>query len=700
MSRILKTIYQSREWLLLCLVVFFAYCLRIFCIKRGLPYCWHGDEINLMHTTFKILKTGDYNPHFFNYPTLIIYCQTLNAIFCYFYAIKNSLLVSLNEILTNANEYERWWWTISHPVFWEWGRRLTVVFGTLSVGIVYIICSRYYSSLLAALLASFFLACNLPHINLSAWVLVDVPTAFFILATALSSSLLLIKGERRHYVITGLLAGLSVAAKYNSWTIIVLPLLGHLLNKNKSDLFSVNVLFLFVTIPLGFLLGCPYAIGDLPAFLKDAGWEVFHYTNYGEKTTLLQQVVFYYHGFCEDRWAMGGGGGVGTFMLYSAFLGMISGFFVNWRVHILLLSYPIAFLLYMSTMQLNYMRNMTAVNAFLLIFAGLFISQTINFVFKFIKKLNISYIYKKIIFVVLIIAFLISPFYKALKLSVDSYKARDSRVLTVEWLAKNVKQPEKVAFVNELRWFRPDLDKLNFEHILIGQLEKEPVWYWNEGFDYIVVARKYWTSPDEPNLQLSKYEKSFLNMTIVQSIGTGWLPARTLPVDPEVNILKVDSRFCESKYWDNNSDDFEFKLHEFKGGSNIKNYLWDETSKQSWWRVHADFCSPRVVFEEGNYEVEITASGSSATGVFPLMKLEALKWKDEMQATNEILGEWPVEKEKTMRSGVFHCNKGDAISFNVIFSNKKSLSTGKEDTQLNIKKIIVKKSDVFHPSPK
>lgn len=573
-----------------------AYYLRIFGIQLGLPYPWHCDEPQLIHTALRILKTGDFDPHFFNYPTLIIYLQTINTIFCYFYAMGHQLLSNLTEILTNSDT--GWRWTISHPVFYEWGRRLTVIFGTLSVGIVYLICSRYYASLSTAILASLFLACNIAHLALSIWITVDVPTAFFVLATAFSSVLLMLKGEKKHYLITGLLAGLTISAKYNTWPIVILPLLSHILNKKKNNLFSPNVLFFFVTIPLGFSLGCPYAFGNLPAFLQDAGSEVKHYSMVDKDTTIFQQLLLYYQGFCEDRWAMGGGGGVGAFTLYSAFFGMVSGFFANWRLHLLLLSYPIAYVWYMSTMQIIFMRNMTAVNAFLCIFAGLFICQVLNFAFVLLKKIKKPAIYRRICFAVAFILLLINPLYKAINWSIETYHTKDSRVLAVNWLEQNVKRLQKVAFVKELRWFKPDLDKLGFEHILVGQLEKAPVWFWNEGFDYIVVGKRYVHVDSDPNLLVSKYEQSFLNTTMVKSFGNGEILSYGYSVSPQLSILKVDASFCDSKYWEKNSDFFEFNLNEFKDNSHSKKFILEE---KAIWEIRGAFCSPKVVFEEGKY---------------------------------------------------------------------------------------------------
>ena len=111
------------------------------------------------------------------------------------------------------------------------------------------------------------------------------------------------------------------------------------------------------------------------------------------------------------------------------------------------------------------------------------------------------------------------------------------------------------------------------------------------------------------------------------------------------------------------------------------------------------FCSPKVVFEEGKYEVEITASGSPGADVFPLMKLESVKWKDGLRGGDTIIGEWTVEQEKVLRSGVFNCQKGDILSFNVIFLNDDKKPKEGENRRLYIKEILVKKKGGFSVHP-
>ena len=518
MRQIFKKLYNNREWILLGLVLCLAYFLRILGVKIGLPYAWHIDEWMVMHNALKILKTGDFNPHVFIYPTLMVYFQLINSVFCYISILTDPLqksVLALKDILTYADT--GCYWTISHPVFYVWGRRLTALFGTLSVGIVYLLCSRYYSSLLAAFLSSLFLACCLGHLSLSIWITTDVPTAFFVLATAFSSVLLMLRGEKKLYLISGLLVGLSIATKYNAWPAVILPLLAHVLNKHKSRLFNPDILIILVTVPLGFLIGCPYSIGDLSGFLNSIAYGIWYYSHTigwnvfssnpdiasgkipTEPYTIWTQLLYYYHAFCQDRWAMGGGGGVGTYIFYSAILGVFSGFFVNWRVHLLLLSYPLAYVWYMSTQQANFMRNMTAVNAFLCVFAGLFICQVLKFASELLKKIKIPAIYRNICLGLGIILVLSNPLYKAINWSLEAYYKKDSRVLAVDWIKQNVQQRQKAAFANELQWFKPDLDKLGLKYVLIGQFEEKPVWYWNEGFDYLVIGRKYSDTSDAKN---------------------------------------------------------------------------------------------------------------------------------------------------------------------------------------------------------
>jgi 4-amino-4-deoxy-L-arabinose transferase-like glycosyltransferase len=48
-------------------------------LTQGAPFVYHPDEPSVMGRAIKIAHTGDYNPAWFHYPTLVIYLQTLVA---------------------------------------------------------------------------------------------------------------------------------------------------------------------------------------------------------------------------------------------------------------------------------------------------------------------------------------------------------------------------------------------------------------------------------------------------------------------------------------------------------------------------------------------------------------------------------------------------------------------------------------------
>ena len=73
------------------------------------------------------------------------------------------------------------------------------------------------------------------------------------------------------------------------------------------------------------------------------------------------------------------------------------------------------------------------------------------------------------------------------------------------------------------------------------------------------------------------------------------------------------------------------------------------------------------------------------------MKIESLQWQEEKPAKQEIIGEWQVEGLKTFRSGVFNCNKGAVLSFNVVFLNEENTAKNGADKKLNVQQILVRK---------
>ena len=173
-----------------------AFVFRGWGARFGLPDFYHPDEHAIVERAAAILRTGDYSPHWFNYPSAYIYTQALSYI-PYF-------LISAARGFGN---------TIPDPApygFYFAGRLMTAFLGAMTVPLVYVLASRLYGRR-TGLIASTLLTFCLLHVVHSHYVTTDVPAAFFVTFTLLFCSLLLQKAEKKYIILASLFAGLSTS---------------------------------------------------------------------------------------------------------------------------------------------------------------------------------------------------------------------------------------------------------------------------------------------------------------------------------------------------------------------------------------------------------------------------------------------------------------------------------------------------------
>lgn len=272
--------------LILAGVLFFSLAIRLMQAHEGLPYLHHWDEPQVASTALHMMRTGDLNPHFFNYGSFLIYTNLGVDVLHYYYLMRQpegqeEYLRALDEIKTEHDT--GWHWTISHPSFYLWNRWLTALFGTASVALVYFIGLRLGGPW-AGLLAAGFLA-GLPfHVQHSAWVTTDVPASFFVLAAVLLTLRHFEHGKPSHLIAALASAGLAASTKYNAAVVIAVPLLVFALGAlRRSPARPPWLLAAVAIVPAAaFLAGTPCALLDLRKFLIDVGFEVFHYGIMGQ----------------------------------------------------------------------------------------------------------------------------------------------------------------------------------------------------------------------------------------------------------------------------------------------------------------------------------------------------------------------------------------------------------------------------------
>jgi 4-amino-4-deoxy-L-arabinose transferase-like glycosyltransferase len=235
----------------LALVVALAFALRVWHLGSGIPFAVGIDEPAIMTTVLRMMKSGDFNPHFFEYPTGYIYVQLGMAIVYFIFGAM------------------RHWWSTVAAVgpsdFYLAGRLVTVVLGSATVVLVHQIGMRWGAR--HALLAAGLMAVMPMHVRESHFVLTDVPLTFCVALTFLLSLRAVEKPTLVAFVLAGAAAGLSAGVKYNGLMAVSMPLAAALLAGHGRHGAMGRALAAGTACIAAFFVTTPYAILALPAFL-------------------------------------------------------------------------------------------------------------------------------------------------------------------------------------------------------------------------------------------------------------------------------------------------------------------------------------------------------------------------------------------------------------------------------------------------
>ncbi|MDO8804361.1 MAG: glycosyltransferase family 39 protein [Elusimicrobiota bacterium] len=137
-------------------------------------------------------------------------------------------------------------------------RSLSVLFGIATILLLFFSGGIFYGSPGTGFLAAFFLAIAPLHAVWSHYIGTDAILTFEV-------CLLLILSRRgmetgRYYILSGILAGITIATKYSALPVLIIPLTARLLA--KKSLFDKPTLFYFCAVAAGFVIGNPYVVID------------------------------------------------------------------------------------------------------------------------------------------------------------------------------------------------------------------------------------------------------------------------------------------------------------------------------------------------------------------------------------------------------------------------------------------------------
>lgn len=225
--------------------------LRLWAISAGAPYVVGVDEPEIIKRAVDMMRTGDFNPHFFDYPGFAIYFH---------------MVVAALRFLTGAMGRE--WASLDqawYGDFYVWGRIATAALSTLTIYLVYRAGLRWGPR--TAVIAAIAMAVQPQLVRESHYALTDTPLTLFTALTLLLSLCAAETGRVRWFLLAGVAAGLATATKYNGFLVMLMPL-SAAISVPSLRLRAGVVGSAVVGASVAYLACAPYSILALPDFLN------------------------------------------------------------------------------------------------------------------------------------------------------------------------------------------------------------------------------------------------------------------------------------------------------------------------------------------------------------------------------------------------------------------------------------------------
>jgi 4-amino-4-deoxy-L-arabinose transferase-like glycosyltransferase len=462
----------------------------------GLPAytLYHPDEHALVDRAAEILWTGDWNLHRFNYPPFYAYVQAGGYATYFLWGASQG---SWDQIMPFAL-----------PKYYQIGRLITALFGTLTILIVYLV-GREVRGKRSGLLAAALLGGCYLHVIHSHYATFDVMLAFLVALALLFSVLIQERRQAKWYFLAGLSAGLAGATKYNGAVVFVLPLLAHVLTTPWGEWgwLDGRLLLSIGGFLLGFFGGNPFAVGNLPDFLNGLATVLFHYGTEQPGFEGRGNWRWYLQVFLtsvDALWVVAGAAGLATIL------------WRNWKKGLLLVTFPLVYFLLVSRFVVRFERNMVPLLPFLAVGGGWLLEAGAEWLTNKWRATNSGQMLAAhLLSIVACCIVLALPL--AASLSFDgSISQTDLREIAGEWLMDNVEWGSKIAIEHY---------SIPFDHTeywvqdVMRITDHDLDWYQQEKFDILVISDGVWDvlrrDPASYADKLAAYDNLVHNCTLL-----------------------------------------------------------------------------------------------------------------------------------------------------------------------------------------
>ncbi len=520
------------NWLLAAIVTF-GLGLRLWGINYGLPYTYAPDEPTYFNIALQVVKTGDLNPHWWYYPSLMFYVHA-GAILLYA-LVKGIAPADLPapEVITMGVG------KLALPSEFLLARGVTVLFSIGAIVLAYLIGRRIHPNKWVALVAALFCAVSPTVLDSSQRIGPDVLALFFALVAFYFTVRITAEPKIGNYVLAGIGAGLATAAKYNAALVVAPILIAHLVRYGWRDWHAwrhKEIYLAALAAVIAFLVATPFAVLDFQNFWWGVRFQAFSYSaegHAGQEGDALRWYLGYLWG--AEGWVF-----VAAAITSAAIL-VFAARQASVRSRLVLIAYPLVYFVVVNLMLVRNARTILQIVPFLDLLAALGLVIACEWLIR-VRSLD-----RRLVFgvgILAVLAMALPPLQSAV--AADQLSTRtDDRETARLWIDQNLPPYSRVA----VEAYAPYVDTTRFtvegEYSL---LDHSPEWYEQNGFEYLVCSYgaygRYYEDPSRYPEAVTSYETLFQRFPEVARFDALGYPIRILKTNPtELPAYRSTAKF-------------------------------------------------------------------------------------------------------------------------------------------------------------
>jgi hypothetical protein len=337
-------------------------------VTAGLPYVYDEDEGHHFNRVVNMVKSGDYNPHYFLKPSLHFYLRMPAVALGFLHEVQRGRARTLDDIKTgDPHGLGRHSFSASHPGVLKSVRLVSILCGLISLLLILYLSEAFTGSLESGLVASLGVACSPLFMEYAGQVGVDIVVSTVVLvAVVLATRAVAVRrgdlaaSDKVAWFVFGLVClccGLAISTKYNAFPIALVGVL--VAFQTPYPLLALGGCP--VLIGLGFCLGSPFALVSLPLFLDHMAYEIWHYGLQGHEGHTRTPGWEHALNYCLEL----GSDGMGLWLVALGIGGLLWGVWAYGYKGLILCIFPGLYLAYMSQQKAHFLRNMVVLIPFL-----------------------------------------------------------------------------------------------------------------------------------------------------------------------------------------------------------------------------------------------------------------------------------------------------------------------------------------------